>query len=299
MTMIGKNPAIQLDTVIFATDFSSASHNAGLYASAIAMRFSAKLVVTHAFILSQAALEVEAERPLGSRQRIELNRDLTLAAHTLPSGKGTTEAVLLEGDPCFVVDELAQRRDPALTVLGTHGRGLLDRYFLGSIAEGILSHSTGPVLTVGDKRSIPHAGILNIRRVLYATDCTPEAARAAPLAVALADAFAAELDVVNVVHSSDIDSPEQIYKIQHHFYGAIKSVLPQDVDEICKPNTYVSVGNPQTNILKHIQEREIDLLVVGLHKNKHLGMNNRTSGIFPIIIKSKCPVITVASGPKH
>jgi hypothetical protein len=44
-----------------------------------------------------------------------------------------------------------------------------------------------------------------------------------------------------------------------------------------------------------LEEREIDLLILGLHRNTHLGMQNRTSGAFPIIVKkAKCPVVTVA-----
>jgi nucleotide-binding universal stress UspA family protein len=39
--------------------------------------------------------------------------------------------------------------------MGTHGRGSLDRFVLGSTTEGVLRHSSGPALTVGpnvDKR---------------------------------------------------------------------------------------------------------------------------------------------------
>jgi len=45
----------------------------------------------HAFVLTQAALEVEAEKPLASQQRINLRHDLTLVAEVLESGKGPTE----------------------------------------------------------------------------------------------------------------------------------------------------------------------------------------------------------------
>jgi hypothetical protein len=56
------------------------------------------------------------------------------------------------------------------------------------------------------------------------------------------------------------------------------------------------VGRPHLEILKHIDEREIGLLILGLRRNAHLGMLNRTSGAFPIIIEANCPVITAASG---
>jgi nucleotide-binding universal stress UspA family protein len=296
MPTIGKHSAIQLDTVIFATDFSPASQNAGLYASAVSVHFGTSLVIAHAFTLTQAALEVEAQKPLASQQRSNLNHVLKLTAEVLDAGRGTTETVLLEGDPSWVIPVLVNSRRPALIVLGTHGRGSIDRYVLGSTAEQILSHSTGSTLTIGPNVNILRAGALNIRRILYATDCSTEAAHAAPVAIALAEAFSSELDVLNVVHASDIDHPEQLRRLQQHFYGAVEAILPHGTGQICKPATFVRVGKPHTDILKHIEERNIDLLVLGLHRNTHLGMQNRTSGAFPIIVKANCPVITVALG---
>jgi nucleotide-binding universal stress UspA family protein len=293
---IGKSLAIQLDSIVFATDFSPASQNAGLYASAVSVRLCTRLVVAHAFTLTQAALEVEAEKPFGSLQRANLNLDLTLTAEELKCGRGTTEPVLLQGDPCREIPAFAQSRRPALIILGTHGRGSIDRFILGSTAEQILRHSSGSTLTIGPNVNILHAGALNIRRILYATDCSPEAAHAAPVAVALAEAFSSDLDVLNVVHSSAIDHPEQLHRLEQHFYGAVAAILPHDAGTICHPHTFVSVGKPHTDILRHIEERGIDLLVLGLRRNTHLGMQNRTSGAFPIIVKAKCPVVTVARG---
>ena len=104
MPALTKRLTVHPETVVFATDFSPASYNAGLYASAISLHFHTNLVVAHAFVLTQPALEVEAEKPLGSQQRINLKHDLTLVAEVLKSGKGETEIALLEladspGDP--------------------------------------------------------------------------------------------------------------------------------------------------------------------------------------------------------
>ena len=296
MPTIGSKSPIQLDSVVFATDFSPASLNAGLYASAISVHVCTNLFVTHAFTLTQAALEVEAEKPSGSLQRSNLHLELTQTAEELKAGRGDAEPILLEGDPCSLIPQFAQKRSPALLVLGTHGRGSLDRHILGSTAEGILRHSSGSTLTIGPNVDILHAGNLNIRRILYATDCSAEAAHAAPVAVALADVFSSDLDVLNVVSSNAIDHSEQLQHLQQQFYGAVEAILPHEAGHICKPQTFVRVGKPQADILKHIAEREIDLLILGLHRNTHLGMQNRTSGAFPIIVKAECPVITVASG---
>jgi nucleotide-binding universal stress UspA family protein len=296
MPTIGKSLSIQLDSIVFATDFSPASQNAGLYASAVSVRFGTSLVVVHAFTLTQAALEVEAEKPFGSMQRANLKLDLALTAQELKCGKGATEPVLLQGNPYREIPAFAQTRSPVLLILGTHGRGSIDRYVLGSTAQEILRHSSGSTLTIGPNVNILHAGALNIRRILYATDCSPEAAHVAPVAVALAEAFSSELDVLNVVHSSDRDNLDDLHRLQTHFCGAVEAIMPNCARQICQPQTFVGVGKPHTDILKHIDEREIDLLILGLRRDTHLGMQNRTSGAFPIIVKAKCPVVTVARG---
>jgi hypothetical protein len=48
MPTFGKSLTIHLHSIVFATDFSPASQNAGLYASAVSVRFGTSLVVAHA-----------------------------------------------------------------------------------------------------------------------------------------------------------------------------------------------------------------------------------------------------------
>jgi hypothetical protein len=88
MPTFGKSLAIQLDSIVFATDFSPASQNAGLYASAVSLRFGTSLIVAHAFTLTQAALEVEAEKPGGSIQRANLKRNGPPAGLSVPRDPG-------------------------------------------------------------------------------------------------------------------------------------------------------------------------------------------------------------------
>ncbi len=297
MPAIGNSSRIQLDTILFATDFSPASHNAGLYASAVSKYFGTCLVVAHAFTLSQAALEAEVTKFRSSQQRTDLTRELSLAAQILEAGCGDTESILIQGEPGKVIPALAERRKPSLLVLGTHGGGSVDRFVLGSVAEDILRHSPRAALTIGPKVNILLAGRLNVRRILYATDSSSEATRAAPIAVALAEAFTAELDVLNVVYPKDMDDPEKMRDIRQQLYGDVCSLLPNSAAKLCEANTFLSGGRPSKEILNHLEERAIDLLVLGLRRNAHLGMQNRTSGAFPLIIEAPCPVVTIASGP--
>ena len=58
------------------------------------------------------------------------------------------ETHVLEGTPSREIVEFAERGECDLIVMGTHGRGGIDRLLLGSVAEKVVRASTVPVLTV-------------------------------------------------------------------------------------------------------------------------------------------------------
>ncbi len=96
-------------TVVFATDFSVFSQNAGLYASLLARQFGAPLLVLHAFCLSQPALEVEVMSEVKSMQRQDLEAYLARRVERLGGGNIQSRAVLVEGDPREEILRIAER----------------------------------------------------------------------------------------------------------------------------------------------------------------------------------------------
>ncbi|MFC7046447.1 universal stress protein [Halobacteriaceae archaeon GCM10025711] len=56
--------------------------------------------------------------------------------------------VLLDGSPSKEIIRYAEAEDCDLIVMGTHGRGGIDRLLLGSVAEKVVRSSNVPVLTV-------------------------------------------------------------------------------------------------------------------------------------------------------
>jgi nucleotide-binding universal stress UspA family protein len=70
-----------------------------------------------------------------------------------------TERVLVEGTPSAEIVAYADEAGCDLIVMGTHGRGGIDRLLLGSVAERVVRTSPVPVLTVrvggksGDRES--------------------------------------------------------------------------------------------------------------------------------------------------
>jgi nucleotide-binding universal stress UspA family protein len=293
MPIIGDKPDLNLKTVVYATDFSLSSKNAGLYAADVAAYFSATLLVAHAFTLSQAAMEVEIDQPLVSQQRKDLKTLLSSKAVLLGGKSIKAFATLLEGDPKDVIPELADEHQPSIIVLGTHGGGRFERGIIGSTAEQILRSSRWPSLTVGPQVPAASSKTLPFKRILFATDFTLAAANAAFYAVNFAEVFGARIDVLNVIQENAVNHPDRLSDLQSSFYGALDRLVPQQAKEFCDPRTFVEVGEAHDRILQHIKERSIDLLVLGIRKSSHLGVEMRTSRAFRIIVDADCPVLTI------
>jgi nucleotide-binding universal stress UspA family protein len=65
------------------------------------------------------------------------------------------------------------------------------------------------------------------------------------------------------------------------------------VKEFFHPRSFVEVGNAHRQILEHIRERSVDLLVLGIRKSSYLGIETRTSRAFQLIVHAACPVLTI------
>ena len=199
-------------TVVFATDFSVFSQNAGLYASLLARQFGASLLVSHAFYLSQAALEVEAMFEVRSMQRQDLEAYLARRVERLGGGNFQSTAVLVEGDPREEILRIAEKNPAPIIVMGTYGGTLIGRGLLGSTAESILRTTRYPCLTVGPRVVALTPKSSPFRRILYATELHPALAKAATIAVAFAEEFHAKIDVLHVVRSERSSIPDVLTK---------------------------------------------------------------------------------------
>ncbi len=293
MPVIGDRPELNLNSIVYATDFSLCSQNAGLYAGLLARYFSAKLLVAHGFTLSQAAMEVEVDRSLVSQQRKDLQ--FLLSKKALELGSSSIEAipVLLEGDPREAIPHLANEHAPSLIVLGTHGGTRFERGVIGSVAEQILRSSRWPSLTVGPQVPSARSMTFPFERILYATDFTLAAAHVMPFALSFAEAFRAEIDVLNVIQADAVEHPDRLSDLRRQFYGALDALVSQQAREFCDPRTFVDVGKAHDRILEHIQDRSIDLLVLAIRKTSHLGVEMIRSRAFQLIVDVPCPVLTI------
>lgn len=292
MPLNDDSPSLNLNSVIYGTDFSETAKNAGSYAVLMAARCEARLLVAHAFTLATAAMDVEIAHSYPSQQRKDIEAMLEARARTLSTDTLRAMPVLLTGDPRQKLPALAEEHAPSLLVLGTHGRGWLGRELLGSVAEEILRSTRWPVLTINPRaRGVsPDAPF---RRILYATDLSPAAARAASFALTFARAFGSDLDVLHVMEKEMAGNPEQLAAARDRFLKASDDLIRGNSGDFCNPTTFIETGHAHERILRHIQERSVDLLVLGLQKTEYPRLRVRLSRAFDLISKADCPTLTI------
>lgn len=293
MPMIGDRPEVTIDSVIYATDFSSSSETAGAYARILASSFSASLMVSHCFLLDRPAQEAEMTKGVVSRQREQLQKLLEQKAGALSTPALKAQPVLLNGNPEDALPAFADRHAPCVLVLGTHGAGRITHTLIGSAAEKILRSTRWPCVTVGPHVVQPRDMHAPFQRILFATDLGPSAATAAMFALAFAQQFGAALHVLNVVPSGAARPSEQWAELQKQYHHTLEQLIPERANEFCNPHTFVESGTAYERILGHIREQSVDLLVLGVRKSAYLSLEMRMSGAFRLIADAPCPVLTV------
>lgn len=136
-----------LKRILAATDFSELGNAAVRRAALLAARDDAELLITHAFP-RQSALEAAFgadDLPARLRVAAETNMDaLVVAGRSV--GAPRVRAEIAEGSAHRAVADAVETFRPDLTVIGGHGRGALQQFFLGGTAARILAHAVGPVL---------------------------------------------------------------------------------------------------------------------------------------------------------
>lgn len=131
-------------TIVFPTDFSTASDSALHHAELLAKASGARLLIVHVEEppLAYGGGELYYGLPEPDSERIR-----SMLEGVRPSDPAVPfEHKLTMGDPASEVVRIAAEVGAELIVLGTHGRTGLTRLLMGSVAELIVRRASCPVL---------------------------------------------------------------------------------------------------------------------------------------------------------
>ena len=145
------------DRILVPTDGSVEGERAVAHALDLAAVHDATVHAVHVVdTASYAGMSMEASwEGLGRLLRSDADEAVT-AVEELAAGTGVdVSTAVVEGSPSREIVRYAEGNDCDLVVMGTHGRGGIDRLLLGSVAEKVVRGSVVPVLTVRIDGDVP------------------------------------------------------------------------------------------------------------------------------------------------
>ncbi len=296
-------------SVLVPLDGSTFSEHALAWARPIARKAEAE--VTLALVqatLSRYPVEMavlaldEWQKALQQRELEYLSR----RSESLRSDGIAVHSALLEGDVADSLIEWAEGHAD-LVVMATHGRGGVERAWLGSVADSVVRHVSVPVLLVRPESGEATPPDARLRHVLAATDGTDAAEAAVDHAAALARLFDARLTVLRVVsvpsglaspyipHAAEMDRDVSREREREAEEGlaATRSRLPPEVNTRVQ---LVKAYHPARGILTAIRDLDCDLVAVGTHRRSAVARAVLGSVADKVVRASPVPVLVGHDG---
>ncbi len=245
-----------MNNILVLTDFSEASFHALLYAAGLTYQFKPKqLILYHAYEvmvpISEAAISLMDNGESLRRESLESLKLLHTKLHGMVF-PGTHIASRAE-DASLVdsVNDLAEKEDADLVVMGITSKTRLGKLLIGSNAIRVADESKYPVLIV------PHDAVIGqVKRIVFVFDLKnlPQIIPAKMLKKVLDD-FQAELLVAMVDYKEEKSSLDK----------AVNAIALQELLDVYHPVIY-QIDDPIDGILEFAKKNAVSL-IVSISKN--------------------------------
>ena len=141
-------PPPRVEKLLLATDLAEASAAATDEAFELAARLGASLLVVS--VIDPGSLLLPGGRYQARVDQVRERREV-LAQALVERGRqaGVPVSFLVwQGDPGDMIVAAAEAEHADMVVVGSHGRGAVGRFFLGSVSEHVVRNAPCPVLVV-------------------------------------------------------------------------------------------------------------------------------------------------------
>jgi len=223
-------------------------------------------------------------------------------------------AKLLDGLVEEAILKHAQSKPVDLIVMAIHGRGPLDCFLAGSVAEGLVRHGSAPVLLVRPQEPLhgpePEP---SLKRLLIPLDGSELAERILEPAIALGSAMDAECILIRAVEpTSPLDGfavivdPIAIERSKNARTAAAQAHLDQVAERLrtrgLRTQTQVVVGKAADAIVEAARRQDIKLIALATHGRGGLGRFVLGSVADKVVRSAFTPVLVYrphANSPLH
>ncbi|MBZ5523686.1 MAG: universal stress protein [Acidobacteriia bacterium] len=292
MKALESTTSISFKNILFLTDFTKETQGAMSFALALARHYDAHIFPAHAV---SPFLPTELEAPIAPEIIQQVEADKKKALTDLVKNTGVPYEVLTTtADIEAAVPRWIDEHGIDLIVMGTHGRRGIQRLLLGSTAEAVFRTASCPVLTVGPSVLPQPSSAIKIKRILFATDLSKPTEYAATYALSLAQEYQARTTFLNVLPVAN-RTHAQLMSEGAIARNQLRELVPPEITDKCEVEFLVTEGNPAERILGLAEEKSVDLIVLGLPKDKRFSTHFRSGVTYEVVSSATAAVLTMRS----
>ncbi len=281
--------------ILFATDFSPASTEALPYAVAIARQFGATLYLAHVIPPDAYDLIPANERDAAlENMQAHVEEQMIGLRSKLLLKEVTHEALIDHGAVWPMLAAMAEKYEVDLIVIGVHGRRGVEKLLMGSIAEEILRCAPRPILMIGPEAAAAPQMEAGFRRILYATDFSPQSEPAMHYGCSLAERYGASLFFLHV--AEDVWKEPLSTRMQAADFFRMRLLEKQWVlGEGIAPEFRVVFGPRAECILETARQLQIELIVLGVRGTRYPRVAAHLPGptAYDVVSHARCPVLVI------
>jgi nucleotide-binding universal stress UspA family protein len=147
------------------------------------------------------------------------------------------------------------------------------------------------------------ADMIDLKRILVPTDFSETSDAALRYGAELARRFSARLYLLHVPEhpgeAAEAEYPIGLFEtMQNAAYDRLPHLLREEERRELRPECAMRLGTPWEEIVRHAEEHDIDLIVMGTHGREGLARVLLGSVAEKVVRKALCPVLTVHH-PEH
>jgi nucleotide-binding universal stress UspA family protein len=239
--------------ILAPVDLSDLTAAALAYARLFHERFGSRITVVHAesfeappyFTREQADELLEQARATRTAALEHVGREAESVLGFRPSVR------IVEGPAVRAILTAAEQIPADLIVMGSHGRGAVEGFFMGSVTERTVRQARVPVLAAATP-----PGTTPFRHILCPVDAGAVSRRALRYAAAVAESFGSLLTVLHAKENA-----------------LTEDVCPQATEELrgrCRLEEVLQPGDAVENILRAAHMGDFDLVVMGVEPKSSL-----------------------------
>lgn len=284
--------------ILVATDLTDGEYLLP-HAAAQAKACGARVLLVHAVLPANSAPIDAGYIPYSDCERVNIDRHVQLElqgmARQLEAQGISCDVFFKHGFASEVIAEKLESSGATRLIMGSHGRGKLGQFMLGSVANELLGTVNAPIFIVGPQTS-PADHRETPRKILHPVSLIGDYRRSAEIAIDLARLYKAELTLFHVL-DPDVENAVNPERSLNWAENALLALVASGKDLAHPVQTRAMCGKVLEGILKAATQTNADWIVLGVDGGfNYLPFSN--SYAYKLIAAVKCPVLTVRHEPQ-